>query len=106
MQHEDIPAAMGARAVIAHLQQRVQVWMDGDRLFPADGAALLAALDRAFEGLAGEDASAVRAGIAAFVRRVQALIAAGALTPGEGQPPIEAAAALAASIPSAGGTGG
>ena len=94
--------AEGGRAVIADLQQWVQAWMDGDRLFPADGLSLLAALDRALAGLAGEDSeerapgAGTRAGIAAFVGQVQALVEARVLAAEDGLPPIEAAEAMLA----------
>jgi len=58
------------------LQQRVQAWLDGDRLFPADGRSLLATLDR------------VQAG----------LVEARVLAVEDGHPLIEMAAALAVSI--------
>lgn len=53
------PAA-AAGAVLAHLRQTVQVWIDGDRVLPIDGLALLAALDQAQKGLAGEDSERER----------------------------------------------
>jgi hypothetical protein len=80
--------------------------MDGDRIVPADGASLLAALGQAQEGLLSRDRPAARAALAAFVSRVQALIDAGVLATGDGQPPTEAAALLAASLRSAGGMDG
>jgi hypothetical protein len=98
LQEADHPAAAGALAGIAQLQQRVQAWLDGDRLFPADGRSLLAALDRVQAGLAGEDAPGARAGIAAFVGQVQALVEARVLAVQDGHPLIEVAAALAVSI--------
>ena len=88
--------------MIAQWQRRVQVWIDGDRVLPADGSSLLAALDRALEGLAGEDAVVTQAGIESFTRRVQILIDAGVLGAGDGQPQLEAAAVLVASLSSAG----
>ena len=99
MEHPTSPAA-GALAAIAHLQQRVQAWMDEDRLFPADGSSLLAALDRALVGLASEDAPAARAALEACVGRVQALIEARVLAAEDGEPPIARATAIAASLPS------
>jgi hypothetical protein len=89
------------RAGIGDLRRRVQVWIDADRVLPADGSSLMAALDRALEGLAGEDASAVRAGIETFAVQVQALIEARMLEPGDGHPPIETATTLVALLPGA-----
>src|SRR5260221_84551 len=106
IEHPNRPAAVGAQAVLQHLQQIIQAWMDGDHILAADGTSLLATLDRAFEGLAGENPAAAQAGIANFVDRVQALIAAGALAAGDGQPQIEAATVLAAGLRSAGGMDG
>jgi hypothetical protein len=100
------PAPVEAGAVIAQLRQRVRVWMDGDRVLPADGLSLLATLDRVQAGLAGEDAPAARAGIAAFVSQVQALIEARVLAAEDGHPPIEAASAMVALLDSAGGADG
>ena len=88
------------------LRQQLQGLVDADLVLLEDGQCLLTTLEQAQEGLTGQDAPAARAGIEAFIGGVQALIAAGALATGDGQAPIEAAAALAASLPSTGGTGG
>jgi hypothetical protein len=104
--HPDRHTAASAQAEVAHLQQTVQAWIDSDRVLPADGSALLAMLARVQEGLASENARAAQAGITAFVRQVQSLIDAGSLAAADGQPPIEAAAALAALIPTTGRPGG
>jgi hypothetical protein len=104
MEHPDSAAAEGARAAIAPLHQRVLGWMDADRVLPADGSSLLAALERALEGWTGEDPAAARAAIAAFIRRVEALIAAGVLEAEDGRARIEAAAAMAALLRSTMGT--
>jgi hypothetical protein len=95
MEHPDRQGAADARSVIAQLRQRVQVWIDGDLVLPADGSALLAVLDRALEGLANGDRPGAQAGITAFVGQVQALIAAGLHEIGDDHLLIEAAAALA-----------
>jgi hypothetical protein len=68
--------------------------MDADRVLPADGSSLLAALERALEGLTGENPAAARAGIVAFIRRVEALIDAGALDALVGRLPLETARAI------------
>src|SRR5262249_1193105 len=86
LEHLDHPAAMSPRALIAHLQESVQAWIDSDRVLPADGASLLAMLNQAFAALAAEDAPAARAGIMAFTGQFTALIAAGVLSAGDGQP--------------------
>jgi hypothetical protein len=104
MVHLEKPADLAAREVIAHLQQSVHALMDGDRVLPADGSSLLAALDRALAGPNGESVSAARAGVEAFIGRVQALIDAGVLEAAEGGPRIEAAAALGTLLRSADGT--
>jgi hypothetical protein len=70
--------------------------MDADRVLLVDGSSLLAALERAQEGLTGENPAAARAGIAAFIARVEALINAGALEIADGRRPLEAARALLA----------
>jgi hypothetical protein len=111
--HSPSPAAVDAGTLIAQLRQRVRVWMDSDQILPADGSALLAALDQARAGLAGGDSeggtreaghgTAARVGIERFVGQVQSLIDAGVLTSGDGQPSIEAATRVAASLRSAGG---
>jgi hypothetical protein len=96
MEHPDNPVAMGDRTMIAHLQRSVQAWIDSDRVLPADGSALLAALDRVQEELADGDSeerapgAAAQARIAAFVDQVQALIAAGLLEIDNDPPLIEA----------------
>jgi hypothetical protein len=96
MKHPDSAAAEGARAAIASLQQSVQAWMDADRVLPADGSSLLAALERALEGLTVQNPAAARAGIAAFIGRVEALIEAGALEAADGRRPLQTARALLA----------
>jgi hypothetical protein len=104
-QHSQSPASVEAGAVIAQWRQSIQVWIDSDRVLPADGSFLLATLDRARTGLAGENARAVQAGIERFVGQVQALIEAGALEPSDGHPLSEAAAAMAAWLSCADGAG-
>src|SRR5258708_30745937 len=94
MEHTDGPAARDATPLIAPLRQGVLAWMDADRVLPADGSSLLAALERAREGLTGENPAAARAGIEAFIAQVQALIDAGVLEIADGHPPIAAAAAV------------
>jgi hypothetical protein len=106
MEHPGRHVPADACAVIAHLKRGVQAWIDGDRVLSADGSSLLAALDRALEGLAGEGPRGTQAGIETFTRRVQSLIDAGVLGAGDGQPQLEAAASLVSSLPSAGGTDG
>ena len=96
-QHSRPPALFEAAAAIAQLRQSVQVWMDGDRVLPADGSLLLTTLDRVQAGLAGEDAPGVGAGIAAFVGQVQALVQAGVLAAEDGHSPLAAAAAMGCS---------
>jgi hypothetical protein len=96
MEHPDRAAAEGARAAIAPLQQRVLGWMDADQIMPADGSSLLGALEAALEGLTGKNPSAAKAGIGAFIRRVEALIDAGVLEAVDGRPPLETARALLA----------
>jgi hypothetical protein len=85
---------MGARTRIARLRQSVQAWTDGDRLLPADGSALLAALDRALHGLSDEREPAARAAMERFIRRVQGLLEGPALQAGDGQPWLDQAAAV------------
>src|SRR6476646_2776573 len=89
MEQPDHPEATGPATPIAHLQQRVQDWLDSDRSLPADGAALLAALSRAPEDLSAENAPAA-AEMAAFALQVQALMAAGRLEIGDDRPRWEA----------------
>ena len=88
--------AQGARASIAPLQRRVMGWMDADRVLPADGSFLLAALERALQGLTGESPSTSRDGIVAFIRRVDMLIDTGVLDAVEGRLTLEAARAILA----------
>jgi hypothetical protein len=106
MERAESPGVREASTRITHLQQSVQAVMDGDRILPADGAALLVILDQALEGLTDEDTPAVpplgpgsralggaprkaRAGIEAFTGRVQALIEAGVLEAADGRPWID-----------------
>jgi hypothetical protein len=70
--------------------------MDADRVLPADGSSLLVALERAREGLAGENPSAAMAGIGAFIREVEALVEAGTIEAVDGRSPIETARAILA----------
>jgi hypothetical protein len=102
---EEIPNVNEIVAV-DRLRQQLQGLADADVIRLEDGQWLLAALQQVREGLVGQDALAARAGSGALVGRVRALIATGALAPADGQPPIEAATALAALLPSADGTGG
>src|SRR5262245_4729324 len=98
MEHPGSATAADARAAIAPLQQSVLGWMDADWVLPSDGSSLLAALERALEGLTGENPSAARAGIVVFIRRVEALIDAGALEAVDGRLPLETARALLAAL--------
>jgi hypothetical protein len=91
MEHGDGLAARDATPLIAPLRQGVLAWMDADRVLPADGSSLLAALDRALAGLTGENALAARAELEAFIAQVQALIEAGVLEIADGHPPLETA---------------
>jgi hypothetical protein len=110
--HPDRHTAASAQAEVAHLRQTVQTWIDSDRVLSADGSALLAMLARAQEALASEDSeerapgAAAQAGITAFVRQVQALVAAGDLEASDSHLPLAAAALLLAGLPSAGATDG
>jgi hypothetical protein len=90
MEHPDSPVARGPSALITHLQESVQAWIDSDRVLPADGAALLAALEHLQAELLGADAPAAQAGIAKFVDQVQTLIAAGLLEIGSNHSLFEA----------------
>jgi hypothetical protein len=94
--HSDSAAAEGASAAIARLRQSIVGWMDADRVLPADGSSLLVALELALEGLTGENPSSARAGIVAFIRRMEALIDAGAIEAVEGRLPLETVDALLA----------
>src|SRR5262249_36125097 len=96
MEHPDSAAAERARAAIAPLQQSALGWLDADRVLPADGSSLLTALERALEGLTGENPAAASAGIVAFIRRVEALIDAGALDAVDGRLRLETARAILA----------
>src|SRR5262249_41592862 len=96
MEHPDSAAAEGARAAIAPLRKSVLGWMDADRVLPADGSSLLVSLERALEGLTGENPPAARAEIVAFMRRVEALINAGALEAVDGRLSLETARAVLA----------
>jgi hypothetical protein len=92
--HLDRAAVRSAREALAPLRQRVLAWIDADLVFPADGAALLAALERAREGLAGANAAAARAGLETFMDQVQGLIEAGVLEAADGVVRTAAAAAM------------
>jgi hypothetical protein len=105
MEHADRPAVVVARIVIAHLRQSVQAWMDEDRVLPADGSSLLAALDRALAGPNDENAWAAQIGTEAFINWAQARIDAGVLAAADGRPRIAVAAALGALLRSADGAG-
>jgi hypothetical protein len=97
--------AADAPAVLAPLRRRVQAWIDSDRILPADGAALLAALDRLQAALASEDAPAVQAGVERFVGQVQMLIEVRGLAAEEGRQPLEMAMTMLAWLPAAPSTG-
>jgi hypothetical protein len=103
-QHPDRLETASAGDRIAWLQHHVQVLMDGDRLLPVDGASLLAALDRARKGLVSRERPAARAALEAFICGLEALIDGRVLTTGDGRPPIEAAALIAASLLAASGS--
>jgi hypothetical protein len=96
MKHPDSAAAEGARAAIASLQRSVLGWIDADQILPADGSSLLAALQQALEGLTGKNSAAARAGIMAFICRVEALIDDGTLEAVVGRPLLETARAILA----------
>jgi hypothetical protein len=94
MEHLERPALVVSQVVIAPLRESVLGWMDADRILPADGSSLLAALERALEGLTGENPPAARVEIGAFIGRVEALIESGALEAGDGRLALETARAL------------
>lgn len=106
MERSGGPAVRDATRLIAPLQQGVLAWTDADRVLPAEGSLLLAALERTLEGLTGENPLAARAGIEAFIGRVEALIEAGLLDGADGNCSLHAAAALAALLPGADGSDG
>jgi hypothetical protein len=106
MQQGNGPAARDGATLIAPLRQGVLAWMDADRVLPADGSCLLAMLERALGGVAGENTAAARAGIEAFIDRVQALIETGLLEPAEAHPRITAAATVAVLLRNAGESDG
>jgi hypothetical protein len=90
---------------ICRVRQQVERFIDADLLLPEDGQRLLSALDDALAEVSGARAAA-RAETAAFAARVQALIAAGVLSAGQGQPSIEVALALVVGLGRAGSTDG
>jgi hypothetical protein len=96
MEHPDRPLVVVIRAAIAHVRPSVLGWIDADQILPADGLALLAALEEALAGLTGENPAAARAGIVAFIRRVEALLAAGVLEAVDGRRLLETARAILA----------
>jgi hypothetical protein len=98
MEHPELAAAAGASGAIARLRQSVVGWMDADRVLPADGSSLMVALELALEGLTGENPSSARAGMVAFIRRVEVLIDAGAIKAVEGRLPLETVDALLAML--------
>jgi hypothetical protein len=94
MEYPNTDAAEGAMAAIAPLRQRALAWIDADRVLPADGTKLLTALEQALEGLAADNRAAARAGIVAFIHRVEGLIDAGALEAVDGRLPLDTARAI------------
>src|SRR4051794_40955999 len=96
MEHPHGPVVVVARVVIAHLRESVQIWLDGDRILPEDGAAPLTTLDRVLESVNREDARAARAGMEALIGRVETWIETGALEAADSHPPLEIAVALGA----------
>jgi hypothetical protein len=105
MQQWERDAAVVARDLIADLQQSIQAWMDADRILPADGAALLAALDQVLLGQDRTSASSTQDRIEAFIFRGQELIASGVLGATDGRPQRELAAAMGALLRCADGAG-
>jgi len=93
MEHPDSATVESARATIALLQKGVLGWMDADQILPADSSSLLAALERALGGLTGSNLDAARAGMMAFIHRVETLIDSGALDAVDGRLPLETARA-------------
>jgi hypothetical protein len=98
-------SSMSDGTKICRVRQQVERFIDADLLLPEDGQRLLEALDDALAEGSGARAAA-RAATAAFVDRVQALIAAGVLSAGQGQPSIEVAMTLVAGLARAGSTDG
>ena len=82
---------------IRRVREQVERCIDADLLLPDDGQRLLTALD---------DALAALTESAAVVDQERALLAAGVLNAGEGQPPNEAAPARVAGLARAGDTDG
>jgi hypothetical protein len=101
-QHLQPLAPVEAAALIARLRQRVRIWVDGDRVLPADGSCLPTTLEQALAGLTQADARTARAGIERFVGQVQALVEAGVLEISDAHSTIETGALLIARLSSAG----
>jgi len=78
--------------------------MDADQLLPADGASLLALLERTWEELTSENAPAARDEIKAFIGYVEALIEGGLLEAADSQLRLATAVTLANLLPGADGS--
>lgn len=92
---EEIQRVSGTVEIEA-LRQQLQGLVDADVVLPADGQWLLAALEQTMMGPSGQDALVARAGIEAFLGRVQALIDSGVLAVSDGRSSIEMASTLLA----------
>jgi hypothetical protein len=85
-------------AAIGRLRQQLQGLIDADLILPEDGQWLMASLERTFQRLTAADAQASRSDMRGFIERLQVLIQTGILETDAGEPPVETAHVILASL--------
>ena len=87
------------RAAIGRLRQQVQGLIDADLILPEDGQWLMAALNRTLQSLPDAAAPPSRSDMQGFIERLQSLMQTGVLDVPDGQPPVDLARGVLASLP-------
>jgi hypothetical protein len=85
-------------AVIGRLQEQIEGLVDADVLLLEDGEWLMATLERTLQGLAAADLRVSRSGVQGFIERLEGLVESGELDALDGQPPVDLARGVLASL--------
>jgi hypothetical protein len=85
-------------AAIGRLRQQIEGLVDADLILPEDGQWLLAALTRTLQGLTTADSRASRSDMQGVIERLQSLMQTGVLGAAAGEPPVDLAHGILASL--------
>jgi hypothetical protein len=85
-------------AAIGRLHQQIQGLIDADLILPEDGQWLMATLAQVSRPPASADLPAFRSHLQGFIERLNSLIHTGIIEAATGQPPVEMASVILASL--------